>query len=562
MLPTLVSNLLDRTLVTRHAWRSVLILVLMFTQVSHQTQGQRSRRGNNSSRASSSRSTPLTSDSTASVPSEYSQASFAIVGLTSPATVSDTIFVSVRGVPAGATVSYTLDNDVVGTSALTPYWLGDVANDVPQGFNLNRIPAGQHVLGAKATLLDGSVYVSPDVVLSIVPSINDLFSNGLAPYSNHVASLRAALPDLLSRTTTSQASLPNSEVLTRSAVLAMYQNWGLDPSLDSGSDQSELLRSLVPQGAAASAPNRSSVPPSMWLSPDASFYHAIPAQWPRVALPQGYLHQVQFSTAYQGDGIGFGETIAQPSDPVLPVVSQWYDNISTRTTVPFRMTATWEKYLPTLPQGDRHLIFIDPETNTFLSGYKVSRDSSSGGPVALYAAKPTSFDSLGSTGGSIAAGFAELPALVQAGEATDPTREIPHAIGGSVSRVWAARVFPAISWDTGVLTSMNSCTGNGFTNTGLVPYGGIIQLDPQLDLSTLGLSLPARRILRAMQVYGFYVMDFGCTDLDVFTAMNANEIAPFGGPWGNRFGPGVQSELQKVLTTRTLYVVPPPMKKQ
>jgi hypothetical protein len=198
-----------------------------------------------------------------------------------------------------------------------------------------------------------------------------------------------------------------------------------------------------------------------------------------------------------------------------------------------------------------------------VSTYKTTPDAVTGGPDALYAGSATRLNSLGDRGGSTAAAFAELPILIQPGEATDPAHPIQHAIGGALARTWAARVYPATGWDAGVRTSTNSCTHAGFTNTGLVPYGGVIQLDPKLDLTKLGLTLPALRVLQAMQTYGYYVMDFGCADFDIYTAMDGAELDPYGGLWGyNKKGPGVQNEIEGVITAHTLYVVAPLFKKQ
>jgi hypothetical protein len=226
------------------------------------------------------------------------------------------------------------------------------------------------------------------------------------------------------------------------------------------------------------------------------------------------------------------------------------------------MKNTWTTSLPSLPAGDSHVIFVDPLTDTFISSYKTTLDSETGGPQALYASSPTSFNSLGDRGGSNAAAFADLPVLVQPGEATNATSPIPHAIGGSVARTWAARVYPASARDGDILTSTNSCTGQGLTNNGLIPYGSVIQLDPQLDLTKLSLSLPARRILEAMQTYGYYVMDFGCTDFDIYTSISESEFEPYGGMYGNVHGPGVQNEVQSVVISHNLYVVAPLVKKQ
>jgi hypothetical protein len=204
------------------------------------------------------------------------------------------------------------------------------------------------------------------------------------------------------------------------------------------------------------------------------------------------------------------------------------------------------------------MILVDPRAETFVSLYKTSVNTKTGLPSSLYASSPTSFDSLGDRGGSTASQYSELPLLIQPGEATSDQGAIRHAIGGPVGRAWAARTYPATARDYGVLSSTNSCTGKGMTNTGVVPYGGIIQLDPSLDLARLKLSRPALRILRAMQTYGYYVMDFGCADLDIYTAISEKELNPYGGLYGSsRDMPGVQAEIARVITTSNLYVVPP-----
>jgi hypothetical protein len=64
-----------------------------------------------------------------------------------------------------------------------------------------------------------------------------------------------------------------------------------------------------------------------------------------------------------------------------------------------------------------------------------------------------------------------------------------------------------------------------------------------------------------MQVYGYYVMDFGCADFDIYTAIESAELDPFGGPWGNEHGPGVQTEIERVISASQLYVVPPLIKR-
>lgn len=498
-----------------------------------------------------------------SVAPASSDGHFALRGLISPAVVADSIYVYAAGVPASATVTYYLDSRQRMTESRAPFWMGHQENGVPAGFSLDGITPGEHELKATAMLPNGKVLCSSPITLKVIPSLNPKFSRGLTPYPHEISAQRSSLDEILKNTTTPGAELTRAELATRKHVLAMYINWGIDPSIDNQHDESQILLSLAPRNWAPSRRKASSAPLSMLFSPDAPYYHAIPAAWPRVALPRGYIQHIQLNTNRQGDGIGFGEVVASPTDKALEVRSEWYWNAATLKTFTFRMPQNWPKYLPTQRAGDMHMILVDPRNSTFISSYKTSQNPSTGGLQALYSSSPTALGTLGDRGGSIAAGFAELPVMLQPGEATNPNKPIQHAIGGPVGRTWAARVFPASAWDAGVKGSRNSCTGTGFTNTGLVPYGGVIQLDPKLDLNSLQLSLPALRILQAMQTYGYYVMDFGCADLDIYTAIPEAELEPFGGLWGyNRKGVGVQNEIQNVLANKTLYVVAPLTKKK
>ena len=486
-----------------------------------------------------------------------------LAGLIDPATVSASMFVYAAGVPASATVTYFLDNRQQTSETQFPFWMGGQTSGAPNGFSLASTASGMHHLLAVAKLPDGSVLTSAPIALNVLPSINPQFSAAMTAYPNELSAQQTSPAAILANTTTPNAALSPAELAARQNVLAMYIDWGIDPSLDTVHDQSALLISLAPQRWASTRNSAASAPLSLLFSPDAPFYHAIPSAWPRVALPAGYIQHVQLNTNQQGDGIGFGEVVASAADGVRTVKSQWYGDAATLKTFSFRMPQGWARQLPAQPAGDAHMIYVDPAANTFVSSYKTTQDAASGGPDALYASAPTPLGTLGDRGGSVAAGFAELPVMLQPGEATNPAQPIQHALGGPVGRTWAARVFPASAWDAGVKTSVNSCTGRGYTNTGLVPYGGVIQLDPAIDLGKLGLSLPALRILQAMQTYGYYVMDFGCADMDIYTAIPEAELDPFGGLWGyNKLGVGVQNEIQKVLASSTLYVVAPLTKKR
>jgi hypothetical protein len=404
------------------------------------------------------------------------------------------------------------------------------------------------------------------LMIQVSANAQSTFSSGLSPYPN-ITTSGVTVSQIITNISNPNVTLSTADNMVREQVVQMYLDAGIDISYDYTNDDSVALRGLSPTGE---APGYLFLPnPATSFSPDAPYYHTIPTDSPRVLLPAGYIQDVQVNSARgtgtNTDGIGYGEVIASASDPNLTVRSMWPGVSSTLVTFPYHMPMNWYQSLPTNSMGDRHMIFIDPQTQTFVSSYKTRRNTTTYGPNADFANRPTSIIGLGDQGGSTAAKFAELPAMIQPWELTDTVYPIFHGIGGPVARVWGGRVYPASARDTGMLTGKDDCaeannTYQNYMNTGLVPYGGVIQLDPSLDLTTLGLSLPAFRLLQAMQTYGYYVMDFGCTDFDVYTAIDENEIEPYGGMYGNANGVGVQNEVKNVLINNRLYVVPPMVK--
>jgi hypothetical protein len=488
------------------------------------------------------------------------ESSFTLAGLSDPATVSGAISVSAINVVAGQQVIYCLDKKAIWTASNSPYSLGPLNQYGAPDFSIRDLAPGHYVLEARSLGPDKTVRVSNSITLNVVEASVPGLSTALKPYPLQPG-LQQPISKLLASLSTAGAGLSSEEEDARTQIAAMYRNFGFDLAADNSNDLSEELPKLSPTGWSAPSGD-AKLPLSMRFSEDSPFYQPIPKTWPRVRLPRHLMQTVQLNTNQQGDGIGYGVAVAEDDAPVRTVTAMWENQPSTRTATSFSISPDWKRHIPSLPAGDRHVIFIDPKQAKFISLYKVSSDPSTGSPHGLYAAPPTSFNSLGDHGGSAAARFAELPLLIQPGEATDDLEDIHHAIGGPISRVWAARVYPATARDYGVLESVNTCTNKGKMNTGVVPYGGIIQLDPALDLDQLHLTRPARRILRAMQVYGYYVMDFGCADLDIYTAVPEKEFDGYGGLYGfHPNGPGVQNEIAKVIRESDLYVVPPVTKR-
>jgi hypothetical protein len=65
-----------------------------------------------------------------------------------------------------------------------------------------------------------------------------------------------------------------------------------------------------------------------------------------------------------------------------------------------------------------------------------------------------------------------------------------------------------------------------------IPEGARVQLDPALDLNSLGLTGWQKTIARALQVYGMYLVDSGSLGL---YAVNANSFSsnPYAQFWGD-----------------------------
>jgi hypothetical protein len=398
------------------------------------------------------------------------------------------------------------------------------------------------------------------LTLSLTGTAIGQFSPGLTPYPNIVPP-GLSTATIIARISNQNVNLTTAERLAQQAIVEMYVSVGIDPSYDYANDISTALLAMAPTGNAKGKLNLSDL--ALSFSPDAPYYQPINPSAPRVLLPAGFFQSFQLNSVNgpkgDTDGIGYGEVTTVAGAPILAITSEWYSDRSTMTTSMFPMPVNWFKSLPELVVGDSHMIFVDPASLTFVSTYKTTLNKKTGGPKALYASNPTTMTGMGDRGGSTASRFAELPVMIQPGELTAET-PIQHAVGGPIQRVSGARVYPAYARDAGMLTSDNTCTGTGYMDTGIVPYGGVIQLDPSLNLANMGLSRPALRVLQAMQTYGYYVMDFGCTDMDIYTAINSSEIEAYGGMYGNAHGIGVQNEVANVLRKANYYVVAPQVK--
>jgi hypothetical protein len=411
-----------------------------------------------------------------------------------------------------------------------------------------------------------SVLAQPTSIKAPTTKAPTTFSSSLTPYAT-ASSL--TVDQILANTSTAGVTLSSTDTNTRKAAIQMYKDFGIDLSLDYKNNFSNVLLGLEPTTWSTSTPQPLSGNFVQPFSIDAPYYHSIPTTSNRAVLPAGYINSFQYNTVKGGDGIGLGIAISSSSDPVRLIRSEWYGNVNTRKDYYDSVRSDALTFQGWNLNSDKHLSFINSTNKTVLNGYSVTLNANGVDYQTLYNPGIYSLGTLGDKGGSVASGINDLAILVRPGEATNTSQPIPHAVGGPVRRVWKARTYPALSWDA-FIDGADACTATGYANTGLVPYGGVIQLDPNLVFTPVSnstnfttsingqnitISLPAYRILQAMQTYGYYVLDFGCSDLDVYTNTNDSEYANYGGSYT------VQTQIQSVVSKAKLYVVPPMVQK-
>ncbi len=379
----------------------------------------------------------------------------------------------------------------------------------------------------------------------------DGFSQKLSVYQ-HPSAAKLSVDDIYQRLVGSHS--PADPVAVK-AVVAMYREAGIDLSLSSAE-----LRAAEPRAWCALTPQALASTFCQPYSVDATFYHAIPSDSPRVRLPKGYLGAFHVSTVdapatlgpaktgpSQSDGWGIGVVISggaeRANDPRVTVRSTGPGNDDcSRPGTDYALVVREDAadFFPS-NNGGKNTSLIDATalTVTTLWGPRAGL-----APVAwcgTLVPPPSPLGSLGTELGVIPAGFSDLAALLREGEVSDPARPIPHALTGPTrpARLLNAMVYPAANMDD---------SQRGLLWEGLLPYGALVQLDPALDLSALKLPLPAFRILEAMQHYGWYVAGAGVRDMDVISNANAAEFGDLA---------AVDAAVLAVVSTAALYVVPP-----
>jgi hypothetical protein len=347
-------------------------------------------------------------------------------------------------------------------------------------------------------------------------------------YARDTSARTRSVDEIYARTRTKVTLTEEQEALRRS-VISMYRDAGVDVSLDIEHGWgSQVLLAKMPKTWSTNTPTPLAGEFSQPYSVDAAWNLRIPRGHPRIALPRSYFNSLQLtspdSAAHPGgDGIGMGIVVAKRDDPVRTIVRAWI-NQPAQEEIALRISDDAERYASRNRHSDRHLILIDPEDLSCICTMKIrfpgdplgitviGTETFGGAGLrtgyyarALATAKKHRLDGIGAEGvtGTVAAGFPQLGLLIRAGEVTNASAPIRHALGGPSGPLMKARAYPASSWDSFI----DTCEAN----FGALPYGALVQLDPAVDLRALleagKVSFPAYRILEALQNYGWYMVD-------------------------------------------------------
>jgi hypothetical protein len=160
------------------------------------------------------------------------------------------------------------------------------------------------------------------------------------------------------------------------------------------------------------------------------------------------------------------------------------------------------------PQGDHHLAIIDRTRNIewglwgaqnssgkWTCGLGATADLAGDGLRPYKPTNPTWYTSHGAR----ACGFPLIAGLIRTEEIE--AGHIDHALVIAYPHIRAGFYMSPAS-------TAQARSGNDSISTRGIPCGGRVQLDPALDLNTLGLSRAGRIVAEAMQKYGAYVGDY------------------------------------------------------
>ena len=111
---------------------------------------------------------------------------------------------------------------------------------------------------------------------------------------------------------------------------------------------------------------------------------------------------------------------------------------------------------------------------------------------------------LGTSASGVAASFGVLRGF----EMNTPGHRIEHALQIVLPRIQGCRIMLSRDIVLPATDRDQTATAAG-NNTGNIPYGGLLALPPSVNIASLNLSEPGRRLAEAIRNYGIYAIDGG-----------------------------------------------------
>jgi len=358
------------------------------------------------------------------------------------------------------------------------------------------------------------------------------FSDEYEPIYPQKTAVTRSVEDIYLRVTGAEIEkeLPEEVISARKEVIQMYKNIGIDISYDMENVVSTKLRYNMPSRWSKKTPMPLEGDYAGPFSVDACWNNQIPEDAPMVEIPYNALSRkfqigsLSTNIGGDGDGIGFPMVIGNSTMPYRNLVIQ--SGATIQQIYRLRMPENVVDYLNNRQTGDEHGIFIDAENNVAVESWKcraIDDPRGFGNDLALpyapvrgrFGSCLYSLDGIATEGrtGTNAASIPSLAFTIKPNDLQDDNSMINHALGAAFNVNLTARVMPAFSTDSHAAGDVKA-TGRGSDATymkGIVPYGGIVRLDPEIDLKAIydsgKLSWPGYKILKAMQDYGIYNID-------------------------------------------------------
>ena len=358
------------------------------------------------------------------------------------------------------------------------------------------------------------------------------FSDEYEPYYPHITAVTRSVDEIYQRISGPDMELAPEVVEARKNMIQMYKDAGIDVSLDMEHNlQSYRMISDFPQRWSTETPIPLGESPdySGAFSIDAPWNNKIPKDAPRSYLPPAGLKPsfnlavVKANVDSGGWGTGVPLIVSTASDPYVTIASKYHFGNVTKVFM-FHVREDFRDYINNAQVGDEHIQFVDADTNTSVQTFasRVQGDPRGyrfkGGAHPDYTVRGHSvsnefkLDGIGAEAvpGVNAANPPTMAFTLKSSEVSSTTEMFKHALGGAIGQTVGARVIPATSVDANHKV-IDGYGQNQVYNVGVVPYGGVVQLDPELDLDAIynskKLSFHTYRILKAMQEYGFYNID-------------------------------------------------------